>query len=71
MKTVVGTFNNIQDAYAAANDLVSHGYSRNDISVIASDTNSEYAPYIKQPVPATYVKTAGMTLLKAQESAQP
>jgi len=46
MKTVVGTFSNIQSAYAAANDLVSDGYSRKDISVIASDTNSEYSPYV-------------------------
>jgi hypothetical protein len=46
MKTVVGTYDNIQTAYAVANDLISAGYSRNDISVIASDTNREYAGYV-------------------------
>jgi uncharacterized membrane protein len=45
MKTVVGTYDNIQTAYAVANDLISAGYSRNDISVVASDANNEYAPY--------------------------
>jgi hypothetical protein len=45
MKTVVGTYDNIQTAYAVANDLISAGYSRNDISVVASDAKNEYAPY--------------------------
>jgi len=45
MKTVVGTYDNVQTAYAVANDLISAGYSRNDISVIANDANSEYARY--------------------------
>jgi uncharacterized membrane protein len=56
MKTVVGTYNNIQTAYAVANDLVNAGYNRNDISVIASDTKSEYAPYVDASrVNTTYV----------------
>jgi hypothetical protein len=46
MKTVVGTYDNIQTAYAVANDLISAGYSRNDISVVASDANNEYARYV-------------------------
>lgn len=46
MKTVVGTYDNIQTAYAVANDLISAGYSRNDISVVANDANKEYAPYV-------------------------
>jgi len=46
MKTVVGTYDNIQTAYAVANDLISAGYSRNDISVIANDVNQQYAPYV-------------------------
>jgi len=45
MKTVVGTYDNIQTAYAVANDLISAGYSRNDISVVANDAKNEYAPY--------------------------
>jgi hypothetical protein len=47
MKTVVGTYDNIQTAYAVANDLINAGYSRSDISVIASDAKNEYSPYIE------------------------
>jgi len=58
MKTVVGTYDNIQTAYAVANDLVNAGYSRNDISVIASDTKNEYAPYVNSSgVKTTTVKS--------------
>jgi len=46
MKTIVGTYDNIQTAYSVANDLISAGYSRNDISVVANDAKSEYAPYL-------------------------
>lgn len=46
MKTVVGTYDNIQTAYAIANDLIAAGYSSNDISVIAHDRDSAYAPYV-------------------------
>jgi hypothetical protein len=50
MKTVVGTYDNIQTAYAVANDLVSAGYNRNDISVIANDRDSAYSPYVSTTV---------------------
>lgn len=50
MKTVVGTYDNIQTAYAVANDLVSAGYSRNDVSVIANDRDTAYAPYVNTTV---------------------
>jgi len=46
MKTVVGTYDNIETAYAVSNDLVTAGYSRNDISVIANDRESAYSPYV-------------------------
>jgi len=46
MKTVVGTYDNIQTAYAVANDLITAGYSRNDISVVANDAQKSYAPYV-------------------------
>lgn len=55
MKTVVGTYDNIQNAYAAANDLVSAGYNRNDISVIVNDANKQYSPYVDTTT--TTVKT--------------
>jgi hypothetical protein len=60
MKTVVGTYDNIQTAYAVANDLVKAGYSRNDISVIANDSKSEYSPYVDtSKVDTTYVNKDG------------
>jgi uncharacterized membrane protein len=46
MKTVVGTYDNLQTAYAVANDLINAGYSRSDISVVANDANNEYAPHV-------------------------
>jgi len=54
MKTVVGTYDNIETAYAAANDLVSAGYSRNDISVIANDHDTAYSSHLD----TTGVKTS-------------
>jgi len=46
MKTVVGTYDNIQTAYAVANDLIGAGFSRSDISVVAHDPKNEYSAYI-------------------------
>jgi hypothetical protein len=46
MKTVVGTYDNLQTAYAVANDLINAGFSRNDISVVANDAKNEYAPHV-------------------------
>ena len=46
MKTIVGTYNSIQTAHDVANDLISAGYSRNDISIVANDANNEYATYV-------------------------
>jgi len=53
MKTVVGTYDNIQTAYAVANDLISAGFSRNDISVVAHDPNNEYSSYVDDRYVAT------------------
>lgn len=47
MKTLVGTYNSVQVAHDVANDLINAGYSRNDISIVASDQNNEYAGYIE------------------------
>jgi hypothetical protein len=46
MKTVVGTYDNLQTAYAVANDLINAGYSRSDISVVANDAKNEYTPHV-------------------------
>jgi len=45
MRTVVGTYDNIQTAYNVANDLISAGFSRSDVSVVASDPKNEYSAY--------------------------
>lgn len=58
MKTVVGTYDNIETAYAVANDLVSAGYNRNDISVVANDRDSAYSPYVTTKVDTKVVKTS-------------
>jgi len=58
MKTVVGTYDDIQTAYAVANDLVSAGYSRNDISVIANDRESAYSPYVNTNVDTKVVNNS-------------
>jgi len=46
MKTVVGTYDNIQTAYAVANDLIGSGFSRADISVVAHDPDNQYSAYV-------------------------
>lgn len=48
MKTLVGTYDNLQTAYAVANDLIAAGYSRNDISVVAHDPDNEYSSYLNR-----------------------
>lgn len=53
MKTIVGTYDNIQTAYAVADELISTGFSRNDLSIIAHDAKGEYTPYLD----ANYVDT--------------
>lgn len=58
MKTVVGTYDNIQTAYDVANDLVAAGYSRNDISIVANDRDSAYSPYVNPKVDTKVVKTS-------------
>lgn len=60
MKTLVGTYDNIQTAYAVANDLVAAGFSRNDISVVAHDPENKYSAYVDD----RYVETDGDDVAK-------
>lgn len=46
MKTLVGTYDSIQTAYAVANDLITAGFSRNDISVVAHDPENKYTTHV-------------------------
>lgn len=52
-KTVVGYFDNYEQAQTAVRSLVDSGFSRNDISLVASDPTGEYAK--------SYVTTSSST----------
>jgi len=41
-KTIVGMFDNLTDAHSAVRELVTMGWSRDDISLVAGDTKGEY-----------------------------
>ena len=45
MKTVVGLFDSLAEAQAATRDLITAGYSRDDIGVLASDATGEWSRY--------------------------
>src|SRR5687767_2018173 len=47
MKTIVGLYDNLSDAHETVQDLVDAGIARDDISLIASDANNEYSPYLE------------------------
>ncbi len=46
MKSVVGLFDNLEQAYQAVNELKSSGFTRDHISVISRDANNEYSRYV-------------------------
>lgn len=41
-KTVVGMFDNFDDAQSVVQDLTNNGFDRNDISLVANDANKQY-----------------------------
>ncbi|MGH8490699.1 MAG: hypothetical protein ACREXS_18005 [Gammaproteobacteria bacterium] len=45
MTTIIGLFDSVSEAEKAARDLMSTGFSREDIGVIASDTTGEWSRY--------------------------
>ncbi|MGH8563989.1 MAG: hypothetical protein ACREXW_07810 [Gammaproteobacteria bacterium] len=45
MKTVIGLFDSVTDAESAVRDLISSGYSRDDLSLLASDAAGEWSRY--------------------------
>ena len=47
MKTIVGLYDDISDAHQTVRDLVDAGIPRDDISLVASDRNNEYSPYLE------------------------
>ncbi|MCI0393461.1 MAG: hypothetical protein L0332_30685 [Chloroflexi bacterium] len=50
MRTVIGVFDEMMHARAAVQDLVNAGIPRDDISLIASDPNKEYATTLGEEV---------------------
>jgi hypothetical protein len=46
-RTVVALFDDFNDANAALRELVDNGFSRDEISMMASDQEGEYGRYIE------------------------
>ena len=48
MKTVVGVYDDIEDARDVVDDLVDSGVSRDDISLVTRDVSGEYSAYLDE-----------------------
>ncbi len=48
-RTVVGLFNDLPTARLAVEDLVSNGFLRDNISLVASDASGNYARFLRAP----------------------
>lgn len=46
--TVIGLFNNINDAQQVVTDLIEAGFMRNEISMVANDASNQYAGYLNR-----------------------
>lgn len=46
MKSVIGTYSNLESATEVVNNLVNAGFQRNTISVVAHDPDERYASYV-------------------------
>ncbi|MDQ3775049.1 MAG: general stress protein [Pseudomonadota bacterium] len=62
MKTVVGLFDSLSEAQSATRDLITAGYSRDDIGVLASDATGEWSRYktssLEGPAPMSTLEGA-------------
>jgi hypothetical protein len=47
MRTVVALYDNFSSANAAVRELVDRGFNREDISLMASDVENRYSPYLE------------------------
>lgn len=47
-KTVIGLYDHFEDASRTIEDLVDAGFTRDDISLVASDSNEEYRRYLDE-----------------------
>ncbi len=47
MKTIVGLFDNFNDAQSVVNDLVNSGFDRNHISMVANDAAGQYSTALR------------------------
>jgi hypothetical protein len=66
MKTVVGLFDSLGEAESATRDLITAGYSRDDIGLLASDATGEWSRY-----KASTLEGAGATPMSTLEGAAP
>jgi uncharacterized protein (TIGR02271 family) len=56
--TLVALYDDIATARRVVNDLVNHGFDRNDISLIARDANDEYRNYVSDDYDDTSTEAA-------------
>ncbi len=56
-KTVVALYDDLMTAQKAVEKLVSAGFSRTNISLVANDVTNEYSQYLKAPVGTTVNNT--------------
>jgi hypothetical protein len=57
-KTIVALYDDLGNAQRAVEKLVSSGYSRDSISLMANDTSNTYSKYLNTPTSETPVHTA-------------
>ena len=48
-RTVIGLYDRLEDAQNAVSELVSAGFPREDISVVAADTEGKFKTYVGEP----------------------
>ncbi|MGQ0593074.1 MAG: hypothetical protein ACT4QB_10605 [Gammaproteobacteria bacterium] len=61
MKTVVGLFDSLDEAQSATRDLITAGYSRDDIGLLASDATGEWSRYKTSSTPMSTLEGAAPT----------
>ena len=58
MKTVVGLFDSLAEAQSATRDLITAGYSRDDIGILASDATGEWSRHKTATAPMSTLEGA-------------
>jgi hypothetical protein len=58
-RTVVALYDDFTSASEAVNDLVDHGFLRDNVSLMANDVNRQYAPYVETDTGVTETTATG------------